>query len=63
MKNNPRLNKSGCPDPTAYKALYPGDEAKRVSQFMDAVHDLAELSGFEIINWVKIRVKKTGNEY
>lgn len=63
MAQNPRLNKSGCPDPTAFKALYNPEEQKRVSQFIEAVHDLAELSGFEIINWVKIRVKKTGNEY
>lgn len=60
---NPKLNKSGCKDPTAFKALYNPEEQKRVSQFIDAVHDLAELSGFEITNWVKIRVKKTGNEY
>lgn len=60
---NPRLNKSGCKDPTAYNALYPRDETQRVSMFMDAMRALATLCGFEIINWVKIRVKKTGNEY
>lgn len=60
---NPRLNKSGCKDPTAYNALYPKDESQRVSMFMDAMRALATLCGFEIINWVKIRVKKTGNEY
>lgn len=60
---NPRLNKSGCSDPTAFKALYPTDESKRVSQFMDAVRALAALCGFEILNWVKIRVIRTGNEY
>ena len=60
---NPRLNKSGCKDPTAYNALYPKDEPQRVSMFMDAIRALATLFGFEILNWVKIRVKKTGNEY
>lgn len=61
--NNPKLNKSGCKDPTAYNAMYPGDESKRVSMFIDAIRALATLCGFEILNWVKIRVKKTGNEY
>lgn len=60
---NPRLNKSGCKDPTAYNALYPSEECKRVSMFMDAIRALATLCGFEILNWVRIRVKKTGNEY
>lgn len=60
---NPRLNKSGCKDPTAYNALYPSEESKRVSMFMDAIRALATLCVFEIINWVKIRVKRTGNEY
>lgn len=63
MTPKPWENKSGCKDPTAFKALYNTEEQKRVSQFIEAVRDLAELSGFEIINWVKIRVKKTGNEY
>ena len=56
-------NKSGCKDPTAYNAMYPNDEAKRVSMFMDAIRTLETLCGFEILNWVKIRVKNTGNEY
>ena len=60
---NPRLNKSGCKDPTAYNALYPRDETQRGSMFVDAMRGLATLCGFEILNWVKIRVKKTGNEY
>ena len=60
---NPKLNKSGCKDPKAYNALYPKDESQRVSMFMDAMRALATLCGFEIVNWVKIRVKKTGNEY
>lgn len=59
----PYQNKSGCNDPTAYNAIYPKDEPKRVSMFVDAVRNLAELCGFEIICWIKIRVKKTGNEY
>lgn len=64
MNRNPRLNKSGCNDPTAYRALFaPSEESKRVSDFMDAFRILARLCGFEILNWVKIRVIRTGNEY
>lgn len=59
----PWENKSGCKGPTAYNAMYPNDESKRVSMFMDAVRALATLCGFEILNWVKIRVKRSGNEY
>lgn len=56
-------NKSGCPDPTAYKAINPKEEAQRVSMFVDAIRALAYLCGFEIINWIQIRVKKTKNIY
>lgn len=61
--SKPWQNKSGCNDPTAFKALYPTEESKRVSMFMDAIRMLASLCGFEILNWVKIRVIRTGNEY
>lgn len=61
--SKPWENKSGYKDPTAYNAMYPSEEAKRVSMFVDAVRILASLCGFEILNWVKIRVRKTGNEY
>lgn len=59
----PWENKSGCPDPTAFRAINPKDEAQRVSAFIDAIRILAYLCGFEIINWVQIRVKKTKNIY
>ena len=59
----PWENKSGLPDPTAFRAINPKDEMQRVSVFIEAVRALAFLCGFEITNWVKIRVKKTGNEY
>jgi len=63
MAKKPWENNSGCKDTTAFKAIYNTDESKRVSQFMDAVRALAALCGFEILNWVKIRVIRTGNEY
>ena len=59
----PWENKSGCPDPTAFRAINPKDEAQRVSAFIEAVRALAYLCSLEIINWVQNRVKKTGNTY
>lgn len=59
----PWENKSGCPDPTAFRAMNPKDEAQRVSVFIEAVRALAYLCGLEILNWVQIRVKKSGNIY
>lgn len=63
MGRKPWENNSGCKDPTAYKATHNVEEAKRVSVFVDAIRALAGLCGFEILNWVKIRVTRTGNEY
>lgn len=45
------------------RAMNPKDESQRVSVFIEAVRALAYLCGLEIINWVQIRVKKTGNTY
>ena len=59
----PWENKSGCADPTAFRAMNPKDEAQRVSMFIDAIRALAYLCGFEISNWVQIRVKRTNNTY
>lgn len=44
----PWENKSGCPDPTAFRAMNPKDEAQRVSVFIEAVRALAYLCGLEI---------------
>lgn len=59
----PWENKSGCPDPTAYAAMKPTEEEMRVSDFVKAIKILARLAGFEILNWIEIRVKRTGNTY
>lgn len=59
----PYQNKSGLNDFTAYKATKPSEEAQRVSAFVDCIRVLAGLCGFEIINWVQVRVKKTGRVY
>ena len=59
----PYQNKSGCNDFTAFHATRPSDEATRVSTFVECVRLLAGLCGFEIINWIQIRVKKTGKVY
>lgn len=68
MGNNPRLNSEGYSDPTAYEALQPiiKDEAKRqqrVSEFVDLMKRFADLCGYEILNRVALKDKKTGKEY
>lgn len=70
MGNNgkPWLNDSGCPDPTAYEALkHIQKEEKRLNRVdVDAhtvvttIKNILELSGFELVERVQIRHKKTG---
>ena len=70
MGNNgkPWLNDSGCPDPTAYEAIkHIQKEEKRLNRVdVDAhtvvttIKNILELSGFELVERVQIRHKKTG---
>ena len=59
----PWQNKSGLPGPTAYTATKPNMEERRVSAFVEWVRTLADLCGFEILNWIRIRSKRSGKEY
>lgn len=68
MGNNPRLNSEGYSDPTAYEGLKPiiKEDSKRqprVSEFIDLMKRLANMCGFEILNRVGVKDKKTGKEY
>lgn len=68
LMNNPRLNSEGYSDPTAYEGMKPiiKDEAyrqRRVSEFVDLLKRFANLCGFEIMNRVVLKDKKTGKEY
>ena len=66
MGNNgkPWLNDSGCPDPTAYEAM------KRLNLVDDIAHkvittikNILDLSGFELVERIQIRHKKSGKIY
>ena len=65
---NPRMNSEGYSDPTAYEALKPiikDDEyrQRRVSDFIDLMRRFANMCGYEIMNRVVLKDKKTGKEY
>ena len=61
---NPRLNKSGYPDPTAY------DGEKNITEEEQVVADLvwiikkiAKWAGYEIINRIEFRNRESGRKY
>ena len=70
MGNNgkPWLNDSGCPDPTAYEAMkHIQMEEKRSSRVDSDAHtvvttikNILDLAGFELVERIQIRHKKTG---
>ena len=68
MIKNPKLNASGCPDPTAYKALKgitreSVDREKVVQNYIHIVKALADGLGLEVQNRIHLRDTKTGKEY
>jgi hypothetical protein len=69
MENfNPKLNASGCKDPTAYAALreVSKDEKElsaKVSEVIKVLKVIIEWAGFELIERIAIRNKKTGREF
>ncbi|HOA84380.1 MAG TPA: hypothetical protein PKN66_10550 [Thermodesulfovibrio thiophilus] len=65
---NPMFNGSGCKDPTAYYAI--GNVIKEEKELDKRVHNLINVlkfiidwAGFELINRIEIRDKKTGKEF
>lgn len=73
MGNNgkPWLNDSGCPDPTAYEAMkHIQNEEKRLNHVDSNAHmvvttikNILDLAGFELVERIQIRHKKTGKIY
>ena len=60
----PWENKSGLPDPTAYAATKPiTDEERRMTELVNTIRQVAKLAGFEIMNRVEFRDKKSGRMY
>lgn len=65
---NPKLNTSGCKDLTAFEAINnvtkeeKGNE-KQVAELIKVVKYIVDISGFELINRIGIKNKKTKKEY
>jgi hypothetical protein len=67
-QGKPYLNNSGCPDPTAFEAMK--RVLKEQNHIDDAAHkvvttikNILDLSGFELVERVQIRHKKSGKYY
>lgn len=59
----PWQNQSGLHDPTAYAATKPTEDEIRVAKLCTAIRNIADLTGFEIMNRMEIRDLKTGKIY
>ena len=67
-EKNPRLNASGYPDPTAYKAVkHVGkEEAERERQVNEYIHIVKALEEGRVLEGISVMVMKdivTGKEY
>lgn len=68
MGKNPYFNNSGCADPTAYEALKPliKEETaldKRVHNLINVLKFIIDWAGFELVQRIEVRDKKTGKEF
>ena len=64
----PWLNNSGCPDPTAYEAMKRIQMEERLSDenarlVVTTIKNILDLSGFELVERIQIRHKKSGKIY
>lgn len=68
MGNKPWKNAEGYPDPTAYEGLKPiireeDEQQKRVNTLIFVLKYIIRLAGFELLNRIEIRERKSGREY
>lgn len=68
MGNKPWKNSEGYPDPTAYEGLKPiireeDEQQKRVNTLIFVLKYIIRLAGFELLNRIEIRERKSGREY
>ena len=60
----PWENKSGCPDPTAFKVEKQiSEEDQKVADLVWIIKKIARWAGFEIINRVEFRDRRSGRTY
>lgn len=66
--SKPWNNAEGYPDPTAYNGLKPvireeDEQQKRVNTLIFVLKYIIRLAGFELLNRIEIRERKSGREY
>lgn len=60
----PLENGSGCPDPTAYRGEKElAREEQQVSELIKHIRYVSRMAGFDIINRVELRDRKTRRIY
>lgn len=60
----PWENSSGCKDPTAYQEMRTmNEEAQRVDELVKVLKIIIRWAGFELINRVELRDRKSGRTY
>ena len=67
MGTKPWQNKEGYADPTAYEGLKPiireeDEQQKRLNTLIFVLKYIIRLAGFELLNRVELKDKKTGEE-
>lgn len=68
MANNPKFNSEGYYDPTAYEGLKSiikeeAHQQKRVSELIQVLKYIVDKAGFDVVNRIALKDKKTGKEY
>ena len=66
--NNPKYNNEGYADPTAYEGLKPiiweeDEQQKRLNTLIFVLKYIIRLAGYDLLNRVELKDKKTGKEY
>ncbi len=57
-------NQSGCKDPTAYAATRAvSEEEERVNELVRILKNTIRLTGFELLNRIELRDRKSGRIY
>lgn len=68
MGTKPWQNSEGYSDPTAYEGLKPviredEEQQKQVNTLIFVLKYITRLAGFELLNRIEIKDRKTGREY
>ena len=63
-----KKNAEGYIDPTAYKAITKvmqeeSDQQRRINALIGSLKSLIDLAGYDLLNRIEVRDRKTGREY